>query len=492
MFHAWLCASGHENFWPNEMKTILIGLVVLVLVSGGMANANDEYYQIAMSRLKEPWKGDLAGMLERRTIRVLVTFSKTYFFLDGLTTRGITYEALNQFENYINNKFKRKALKIHIVTIPVTRDLIIPYLEQGLGDIAAANLTVIPERLKSVDFSSPFYSQVKEIVITSPSTGKLNGIGDLSGKTVAVRKSSSYYQSLLKQNEEFNKNGQLAINILPVDERLETEDILEMVNADLIPITLADNYLADFWSQIFGEMIVHQNLFFRDGGKIAWAIRKNSPKLKEIINEFVPTIRKGTLLGNILFKRYLQDTRWTKTALAPDDVARFQQTIAFFKEYASMYGFDWLMVAALAYQESRLDQKARSSKGAVGVMQLLPSTAAGNPINISDIHLIENNIHAGIKYLDFIHHRYFDKPDIQELDEILFTFAAYNAGPAKVRSLRRETKAMGLNPNIWFRNVEVAAARVIGRETVQYVSNILKYYTAYKHILLRTEMLPTS
>jgi membrane-bound lytic murein transglycosylase MltF len=473
--------------------TALVGLFkfitmfALIFFYCTFAIAEDKYYQAVMSKLKEPWKGDLDGMIERRTIRALVVFNKTNFFLDGLTTRGITYDALMEFENYLNEELKRKHLKLHVITIPVTRDQIFSFLEQGLGDIAAANLTITPERLGSVDFSIPFYSQVRELVVTSSSTGKLEGLKELSGKTVAVKKSSSYYQSLLKHNLELVKAGKSPIDIQPVDEHLETEDILEMVNADLMAITVADNYLLDFWAQVFNQMIVHPNLSLRNGGKIAWAIRKNSPQLRNVINAFVPKVKKGTLMGNILFKRYLQNTQWVRNALGPEDVARFQDTIKYFKKYASQYGFDWLMVAALAYQESRLDQSVRSSRGAVGIMQLLPSTAAGNPINIENIDLIDNNIHAGVKYLDFIYERYFNQPDIEEFDKILLTFATYNAGPAKVISLRNKTKAMGLNPNVWFSNVEVAAARVIGRETVQYVSNIFKYYLAYKHILSETE-----
>jgi membrane-bound lytic murein transglycosylase MltF len=140
------------------------------------------------------------------------------------------------------------------------------------------------------------------------------------------------------------------------------------------------------------------------------------------------------------------------------------------------------MVAALAYQESRLDQSKRSPKGAVGVMQLLPSTAAGPPISIRNIEKLEKNIHAGVKYLRFIYDQYFKNGPMNELNKVLLTFASYNAGPARVEGLRRRTKKMGLDPDIWFRNVEVAAARVIGRETVQYVSNIFKYYLTYKQV----------
>ena len=140
------------------------------------------------------------------------------------------------------------------------------------------------------------------------------------------------------------------------------------------------------------------------------------------------------------------------------------------------------MVTALGYQESRLDQSVRSNRGAIGVMQILPETAAGDPINITDIHKLNRNIHAGIKYLHFLYNRYYKEAPMNPLNKMLFTFAAYNAGPARVTALRKQTKKMGLNPNLWFGNVEVATARVIGRETVQYVSNIFKYYIVYKQL----------
>lgn len=149
---------------------------------------------------------------------------------------------------------------------------------------------------------------------------------------------------------------------------------------------------------------------------------------------------------------------------------------------AGQYKFDWLMLAALAFQESGIDQSKKSHVGAVGIMQVMPSTAKNKNVGIPNIEEIEANIHAGTKYLRFMMDRYFDDPEIDTLNRGLFSFAAYNAGPVKVSKLRKEAAKMGLDPNVWFRNVEIVAAKRIGRETVQYVSNIFKYYLAYRYI----------
>jgi len=156
------------------------------------------------------------------------------------------------------------------------------------------------------------------------------------------------------------------------------------------------------------------------------------------------------------------------------------QLSSWFKKYAIQYEFDHLMTEALAYQESQLDHNKRSSAGAIGIMQLLPETAADKNVGIPNIENLENNVHAGHKYLRFIQDRYFNESGIDHLNKNLLTFASYNAGPKKILDLRGETKDRGLNPNVWFKNVEVVVAERIGRETVQYVSNIYKYYIAYK------------
>ena len=470
------------------------GWAAMAWAPPAVAAVDDMQPEEFIRAMKEPWKGDLDGMIKRRAIRALVVYSKTNYFLDGLRERGITFEAMQQFEKYLNQHLrktgkKKKHLKVHVVLFPVARDKLIPYLIEGKGDIAAAMLTITPQRKKKVAFTNPFAKNVKELVVTGPGAPKIAKLSDLAGRRVFVRLSSSYDESIDRINREFKKKGLAPIKIEAADENLETEDILEMVNAGLIPITVADNYLADFWAKIFTKIKVHHQVSVDQGGAIAWALRKDSPQLIKLLNRFVKSHKQGTLMGNLLIQRYLKNTKWVRNLMEPEEIKRFDHTIKYFQKYAGEYGFDWLMITALAYQESRLNQKLKSPAGAIGVMQILPTTAAGPPIGIKQITKLDRNIHAGVKYLRYIYDNYFkDDKQMNQLNRVLFTFAAYNAGPARVDQLRRRTKKMGLNPNIWFRNVEQAAARVIGRETVQYVANIYKYYIAYRQIMKqRTE-----
>ena len=434
-----------------------------------------------LSTLQRPRFPDFDGMASARAIRALVVYSKTSYFLDGVVQRGLSYDALREFEDFINRKLKTGNLKIDVIFLPVPRNQLIPALRQGLGDIVVANLTITPERREQVDFSTPSMSDVSEILVTSAASGlQPQTLEDVAGLEVHVRKSSSYYQSLLQLNQTLRAQNLPPVELVSVDENLEDEDLLEMVNAGLISAIVVDSHKAVFWRQIFDNIRVHEHIQLRDGAEIGWAFRKDSPKLQAVVDEFMRGHRAGTLHGNVLLKRYLKDTRYVRNSLQSREMERFNQTAHLFQKYASKYEFDWLMVVAQAYQESRLDHSARSHTGAVGIMQLLPTTAADKNVNVGNIDDIENNIHAGVKYLHFIRKRYFEGEAMSEVDKTLFSFAAYNAGPARVAKLRREAKQRNLDPNIWFENVELIAARRIGRETVQYVSNIYKYWIAYQ------------
>ncbi len=435
----------------------------------------------------KPWIGDFDGMGKRRMIRALVVYSKTFYFLDQGRQRGLSYDLLKEFEKYVNQKLKTGTLKIEVIFIPVTRDEIIPGLVKGFGDIAVANLTITPQRQKQVAFSDPWLTDVKELVITGPAAQPVASLDDLAGKEIHVRESSSYYESLVQLNGVFKKAGKQPIKLVPADEMFQDEDLLEMVNAGLIPMIVVDSHKAQFWEQIFDDIKVHPDIAVRTAGEIAWAFRKYSPKLEAVVNEFVRGHKKGTMMGNMLFKRYLRDTRYVKNSVSEQELKKFRNMVQYFRTYADRYEFDYLMIGAQAYQESGLDQSKRSPSGAIGVMQVLPSTAADPNVGIPDIEKLENNIHAGTKYLRFIVDRYFQDPSIDRVNRMLFAFAAYNAGPARISDLRKKTGRAGLNPNVWFNNVEMAAAKEIGRETVQYVGNIYKYYIVYRMLTAQRE-----
>lgn len=425
------------------------------------------------------FRGGWDEIVERGYVRALVTPSRTHYFLDGATQRGLTYEGLREFEAFLNRRLGRGTLAVRVLIIPVHRDELLPALERGLGDLAAANLTVTPERLERVDFAAPFADNVRELVVTGPSGPALHTLDDLAGVEVYVRRSSSFWASLEALSADFAARGLEPVKIEPAEEFLETEDLLEMVSAGVLPATVADEHIARFWGGVLDHLTVHDGFPIREGGAIAWAVRKDAPGLTEVVGEFARKFRVGTLTTNVLLGRYLRDNAWVRNPVAAGDWKRFEATVGLFRTYGERYGFDHLMLTALAYQESKLDQSVKSSAGAVGVMQIKPETAADPNVGIPDIHRLEDNIHAGARYLDFLRDRYFSDPRIPQLDRHLLTFAAYNAGPARVAKLRAEAAEMGLDPNRWFGNVEVVAARRIGAETVQYVANIAKYYVAY-------------
>lgn len=424
--------------------------------------------------------GDYDVMIKRRIIRVLVPHSKTSYFVERGQPRGIAYEAFKAFEDEINKK--RGPLKVNVVFFPTTREKMLGDLVAGRGDIVAAGFTITPERDKLVDFTmSTTTKPVSEIVVTGPQSPALASLDDLAGKDVFVRKSSSYWEHLEQLNARFKKEGKAAIVLRPAPEDLEDEDLLEMLNAGLFGIAVVDDYKLEIWSKIYPKIKARPDLAVNSGGELAWAIRPNSPQLKAALDGFLKTHRQGTTFGNTLIKRYLGSTKFVAEARSPEEIKKFQTVIEMFRKYAGKYNVDFLLMMAQGYQESRLDQKVKSQVGAVGVMQVMPAT--GKELAVGDISQLEPNIHAGVKYMRFMIDRYYANEPMDGLNKGLFTFASYNAGPARVRQLRQEAGRRGLDPNVWFNSVEIIAAEKIGAETVTYVSSIYKYYVTYRLVL---------
>ena len=474
----------------TRLRCTLAALLLLVGLLTGLAGRDARSEEPQFAELLAPtfelpgvWTGDLDGMVERRVIRVLTSFSKTSYFLDGLTQRGTAYEMLRAFEAFVNDELDMPStLPVRVQIIPVPRDQLMPALAAGHADLATANLTITPERLAVVDFSDPFLDDVHEVVVTGPSASPLDSLDDLAGHELHLRRSSSYWESAEALNAELEARGLPPIELVAADPHLEDEDLLEMVGAGALPWLVVDEHKARLWVDIIPGLTLRDDLVLRQGGAIAMAVRKDTPELRALVNRFAATARKGTEFGNIVMKRYYSDNEWIRNPAATEDFARLQATAELFRRYGDEYGFDWLMLAAQGYQESRIDQSVRSPAGAIGVMQILPNTAADPNVGITDIDQVENNIHAGARYLRYLIDRYLDDPAIDDVNLTLFAFAAYNAGPTNLRRFRAEAEEMGLDPNVWFGNTEMAAAKLIGRETTAYVANIAKYYYTYRLI----------
>ncbi len=428
--------------------------------------------------VSQKWTGDLDGMIQRRMIRVLTTFSKTSFFIDRGTQRGLIYESLRVFEEDLNKELKTKNIRVNVVFVPVANDDLIPALLEGRGDIVAAGKLITGWRKDQVDFSNPTRSHVSEIVVTGPGAPPLASIQDLGGKEVYLQQSEVSKQGVDEFNAMLAKAGKPPVKIQPAPEVLAPEDILEMVNAGIAPITIAPDYLAEFWKQVFPKIVLHKELAVKSEGQIGLMVRKNSPQILAKLNTFVARYPEGSAQRNILLQKYLKDAKYAKEVAAQGEVAKFQKVVQYMRKYSDKYGLDYLLMGAQGYQESTLDPDKKSPVGAIGVMQVMPDT--GKDMNVGDINQLEPNIHAGVKYIRFMMDKYYANEPMDKLNKGLFTFASYNAGPARIRQMRERAAKRGLDPNKWFNNVEMVTAEVIGRETVQYVSNIYKYYLAYK------------
>jgi len=423
----------------------------------------------------QPWTGDFDGMLERRMVRVLVPYSRTLYFNDKGAQRGLVADSLKDFEVFLNRKYKLGNRPITVVALPTTREDLLPGLLDGRGDIAAGNLTVTNERSMRVDFSLPVTKQVVEIVVTGPASPSIATLEDLAGQEVHVRRSSSYYDSLVRLNRRFGalRKPQMKLSFVP--EALEDEDMMDMVGVGLLRLIVVDDWKAQLWAGLLPKIQPRPDLAVSEASPVAWAFRKRNPKLAAEANDFI-RLYPGSFAARA--KSYPAYLKRLRNATADADWQRFESTVALFRKYGERYSLDYLMVAALGYQESRLDQKARSHVGAIGIMQLMPDT--GRMLKVGDITKVEPNVHGGFKYLRQIYDRHLDTTGLDEQNRTLYAIAAYNAGSGRVADLRAEATQKGLDGNVWFNNVELIAARRVGQETVVYVRNVYKYYVAYK------------
>ena len=447
-----------------------------------------ELLPMPFAALWAPWIGDYEGMIERRAIRVLVPYGGYQFYYDQGLPRGAVYELVQRLETYINKQLGRRNIKVYVVVVPVSRDELLPALLAGHADFVAADLTPTEARSSDFNFSRPLLTGINEVIVTGPAAPEIATLEDLAGQEISVRQSSSYFEHLQRLSASMEASGLESPQIKPADELLEAEDLLEVVNAGMIGMTVLDDYKARFWAGVFPEITVREDLVINEGGTIAWATRKDTPELSNVINQFLRKYGKGSMIGNDTFNRYLKDASHVRCAHSGQSTQKIDELAGMFQTYGERFNFDWLMLAAQGFQESGLRQDRRSPAGAIGVMQIKPSTAADRNVGIDDISTADNNIHAGAKYMRFLADRYFDDESIDDLNQWLLTLSAYNAGPARVARMRREARENGYDPNVWFNHVEIIAARRIGRETVTYVSNIFKYYVGYQVISERTDI----
>ena len=430
--------------------------------------------------------GDLDSLVRRRVVRIGVAFNRTFYFVDRGKPRGIAYEYGQKMQEGLNQRYRTdNSNKIHVICLPLPREMLLPALVEGKVDLVAAQVPVTPELQQHVAFSDPTRTNVKQVLVTAPGAPPIRTIEDLAGREVFARELGGYAESVRALNERLKSQRRPPAVIREPPPNLEDDDLLEMVNAGLIPAIVVDDYLAAFWKKVFRHLVVHDSIALHTGGALAVAVRQNNPQLLAALNTFMGKYGLGTAFGNLIELDYLVNASYVKSAASAQDRKKFLALVALFRKYSDRYKMDYLLMAAQGYQESGLNQDARSPVGAIGVMQIMPET--GRILKVGDITKVEPNIHAGVKHMRSLMDTFFENEPMDDLDKGLFTFAAYNAGGGRVRQLRKEAEQRGLNPNVWFGNVEQIASERIGRETVTYVANIFKYYVAYRLVLEETE-----
>ena len=346
------------------MRALILAFFI-VAVCGAAAFGQVEDMEDILDRPVQTFTGDLEEIRERRVIRVLTTYNQSNFFLAGGRIHGFEYELLVKYEDHLNKNVSRRQIRTVMVFIPVQKDQLLPLLEAGKGDLVAAGLTITPERLKHAAFTDPYLTNVEEIIVTSKNVDDLHSVRDLAGREVYVVEESSYVEHLNTLNKWAEHFDISPIEIMELGNFMETEDLLEMTNAGVIDVMVADRHLAELWSGVFEDIVLREDVVINSGGELAWAVRKNNPELLADINQFIKRNKKGTLLGNVLFERYFEGSKWITNPLSPKMKKYTEMLTVIFKEYGKKYDLDWLGLAALAHQESGFNQKLVSNRGAM-------------------------------------------------------------------------------------------------------------------------------
>lgn len=435
---------------------------------------------MGIPRVTDTHTDDLSGILERGVLRVLTTYSPTnYFILDG-QPQGFEYQLLKDFAGILENKREDSSIPFIVQFIPLLPEELVPALLQGQGDIVANDMHIEKTDGKQVVFSAPYLGGIKACLVSHRKIAPLKSLQDVSGKRVIVAAHHGYRKEVSRLNHRLAMKGLAHVQIEVADPGLAVEDLLELVNAGVYELTVVDSHLAMLWTRAFPELRVHEGIIAGSSRKVGWLVRAGNPELKRSLDKFIGNHKKGTKIGNIYFRKYFEKGLCLQDCLTLQHQNRFAGYRDLFQKYGRKYGLDWMLLAAQAFQESGLRQDRISEDGAVGLMQVMPGLARDKEIGSFDLQDVEQNVHAGAKYMKHLLESFFNAEDLEPEERIRFALAAYNAGPTAIRKARQKAAEMGLDPSRWFGHVERGARHLLGQEPVRYVIGINRLYISYK------------
>jgi membrane-bound lytic murein transglycosylase MltF len=423
-----------------------------------------------------------AAIIRRGSLRVGVPFGGLYYMTDGPRESGLAVGYAAELQKFLRQRYPA-ASSLKTELMPMPRERLLTALEAGRIDLAMADLP--QEELSEVTesgrlvLSAPVVSGVHDVIVTGPKAPEIGDVRTLDRLELHVRPSGRYRQHLAAMDVARKEYALPPLTIVTADASLEDRDLLELVGAGIFPATTMDSYKANLMAPLFDGLTVRNDLRVSGDRDIAWAMRAEDRELKAGVDAFLASAEHLTATDAKTLEAMMNPERF-RSAMTEAEQARFDKVMPLIRKHAEKEGLDPLLIAALAYQESGFDQSRTGPAGAIGIMQVMAATAAEPSIGINDISTAEPNIRAGIKYLAHIRDQYFDAASITPENRLLFALAAYNTGPGNIIKARKMAEEMGLDPNVWFGNVEAVTAKIFGRTTAYHVRNVIKFFICYR------------
>ncbi len=454
------------------LRTLLTTLMMFGLLAAGPATAREPGPQ---QHVPASQARDLAQIRSSQVLRVLVNQSRNSSGEVKGEPVGVEYYRLRALEHALNARVADNQ-EITLKIIPRAKEQLLGALQRGEGDLAAPGELLDPAGVRGVEASAPVLDQVPLLLVGRKGERSYSRAEQLSGRTIALTSASAAGAAIEAINQRLALRKQAPIKVEWVDPTLAVEDVLEMVQAGIYPLTVVERPIAQRWARVMPRLRLDSKLQLAQPQALRWYVRPDAPMLRAAVDRFLATYRAPDN-QDAAFERIYRRQYRVHNPLARQDRQRLESLRPVLQKHAGDQQFDWLNLAALAFKESTLDPKARGTGGAHGLMQITPSAA--QRVGVSNTATVDGNVQASARYLALIRRKFFASPQLNERERMAFILAAYNLGPERVQAMRAEARRRGLNGNQWFFQTERIAMEQVGMGPVNFVNSVNKYYLAF-------------
>lgn len=418
---------------------------------------------------------DLQQIRSSKVLRVLVNQSRNSSGEIKGEPVGIEYYRLRGLEHYLNAR-AGDGQQIRLKIIPRAKEQLLGALQRGEGDLAAPGELLDPAVTGGVNSSAPVLDDVPLLLVGRKGERSYTRAEQLSGRTVALTSASAAGAVIQQLNQQLALRKRSPIKIEWVDSTLAVEDVLEMVQAGIYPLTMVERPIAQRWARVMPNLRLDNRVQLGQAQAMRWYVRRDATLLLATVDRFLQGYRAPEN-QDAAFERIYRRQYRVHNPLARKDRQRLNALRPVLQKHGEAQQIDWLNLAALAFKESTLNPAARGSGGAHGLMQITPSAA--QRVGVSDTGSVDGNVQASARYLALIRRKFFASPKINERERMAFVLAAYNLGPERVQAMRAEARKRGLNGNQWFFQTERIAMEQVGMGPVNFVNSVNKYFLAF-------------